>query len=336
MKKKTINIILGLSVVFNLSNLSFAGSNPVALRSKPDSQTDSIITEILAKKEKYLSILKKNGGSDFNLSIVEFAVFMDFDGTIMYGDMTEGDATAASLYKGLAEQAITQNMLENYKGESGYKKHINTYEKILTDTRDHGAAYNYTADVVTNKLSVSSTDYQTYIRDYFASTLNKYLFTSSVKIMKALDKAGIKIYIISASPLIYAKEANVLFPFIHKDNIFGIDPRVDSSGNKIDPIINFAEGKIERIKSIIKREQDAGKLPILLGGFGNSWSTDGAFLKWLAKTDFTDPKEELGYQILNTNEIKPTVVMINGGPTQEDIYGIKEVNQKAMLGIPLK
>ncbi len=56
----------------------------------------------------------------------------------------------------------------------------------------------------------------------------------------------------------------------------------------------------------------------VIGGFGNSYNTDGPFLAWIASQSLPAGK--------------PVVVMINGGPSPEEYSGtFTEIELKALV-----
>lgn len=245
---------------------------------------------------------KKESNSD-----IEYAIFLDFDGTIISGDITDG-GSAETQREGNAEyDGLSKVMFNN-----GYwNKHISEFRptegadpfKVYTKQfhdlmkkEGHYLGYEWSARFFTdftnlNNLtgSLTKNDFtkMAKLRDqYFKETLNGFLFDSTVRIIKKLFEAGIKVYIISASPTFFVQGAQKFFNnYIPSNHAFGIDMSVYPSGARKDPITNFAEGKIQRIEKIVSDGLKNNKTIHVLAGFGNSWSTDGAFLRWIARKD---------------------------------------------------
>lgn len=304
----------------NRNNTSRKPSNLSETTIEPDSNTDNIIEIIKLNKESKKKILPVGNKA-------EFAIFMDFDGTIISGDITDGGNTSNqpdknSHYKGLSEQVITAGQWNHKVFTFDEGKELNkAYEKYTEkfnhrmETDGHYIGYEWSASLFSN-LQPQVAEKIIKIRDdYFKNTLNKYLFDSSVQFIKKLNEDGIEVYIVSASPTIFIQGASVFFkneiPFNH---IFGIDMSTYESGARIDPITNYAEGKIQRIEKIIADGLKENKKIIPIAGFGNSWKTDGAFLRWIVKNDGTS-------------------VMINGGtpPDQnKDTLKVLQVNQSKL------
>jgi phosphoserine phosphatase len=108
---------------------------------------------------------------------------------------------------------------------------------------------------------------------------------SSVKIIGALRQNGVESHIISASADLFVKGAAESIG-IPSERIHGIEIRA-RDGLLTDEIVypvTWNIGKLKKIQSIVaktKRELPGGRV-FLLAGFGDSYSTDGPFLKFIA------------------------------------------------------
>ena len=156
---------------------------------------------------------------------------------------------------------------------------------------------------------------QAFAREHFKNVLQKYYFPSSIQILSKLKEAGIKSYIISASADFFVKGSVGTVP-VDLDAMFGIEMKIENgitTSTEIPPV-TFAEGKRTKIELIVKKilmEKKADYV-FVLAGFGNSFRTDGAFLKYIS-----EQKLQAG---------KPISVMINGGKSPEIYKGkFKEV-----------
>ena len=119
-----------------------------------------------------------------------------------------------------------------------------------------------------------------------------------MKIFHALEKAGVENYVVSASPELFVKNTAKSLG-IPSCRCRGI--RVVLDGDRVTtkvvhPVPN-GEGKVENVREFVLARPHG----VAVAAFGNSYSTDGAFLRYVA----TQPALPGG--------AKGTAVMINGG-----------------------
>jgi len=109
--------------------------------------------------------------------------------------------------------------------------------------------------------------------------LKKYYFVDSIRILESLQKAGVEIHIISASADMIVRGAAESLG-IPPENIHGVQLEI-RNGTLTDKIIDpypYGDGKVLVMRKIEKERN--GKA---LYGFGNSYSSDGAFLLEIVK-----------------------------------------------------
>ena len=126
----------------------------------------------------------------------------------------------------------------------------------------------------------------------------KWYFASSMKIWRALEKAGVENYVVSASPEIFVRNTAQSLG-VPASRCRGIRVAIDGdyvTTKIIYPIPN-GEGKVENVRELVGARPNG----VAIAAFGNSYSTDGAFLRYVA----TQPSLPGG--------AKGTAVMINGG-----------------------
>lgn len=84
---------------------------------------------------------------------------------------------------------------------------------------------------------------------------------------------------------------------------------IEEGHSEIYPV-TWSDGKTEKLKEIIKKTQSdhPGKQVVVLAGFGNSFNTDGPFMKYVASQHLPAGK--------------PISVMINGGETPADYQNL--------------
>lgn len=260
----------------------------------PDSQTAGIV-------ERILSALPRDGR--------EVAVFMDFDGTIIDGDITEGQAPGPGRpgYVGLAEAAIRAGFAHQFSGDDGYRDFLVRYEEGVA--RDPVEAYVWMSGLFCDLPPDRAAGLERLVERHFRQVLAPHLFRSSVEVIRRLTAADVPVTVISASPHVFVQGARHVLPEIPPARLFGIDRSRDARGRLRDPIVNHGEGKTLRLARLV-----AGRRVQVLAGFGNSWSTDGHFLRAVV------------------NRWRGLGVMINGGPAPTPAPGVLEVLQESRIG----
>lgn len=237
-----------------------------------------IIQQVLRTRE---AILKSLGGTNSGASVV-FLAFWDFDGTILKGDCSEGlKIGEKTIYPGLAQVAIESGLSEIYPREGGFARFWADYTN-MDEHIGHWLAYPFIPQML---RGAKAEDVLQLSERHFANTLSNYLMTSSVKIIKALERGGVETHVLSASADLFVKGAaqSLGLPASH---IHGIEVRV-RDGRLTEELvypITWNVGKRERLKQIVteaERRSGGGKV-FVLAGFGDSYSTDGPFLKFIA------------------------------------------------------
>jgi|SRR6266446_1384064 len=233
-----------------------------------------IIQRILRTREQILK-----SASDTNLV---FLAFWDFDGTILKGDCSEGlKEGAQTVYPGLAQLAIENGFSQIYPRDGGFERFWTDYTNM--DARvGHWLAYPFIPQML---RGANAEEVLRLSQAHFANTLSNYLMASSVKIIRALERGGVESHIISASADLFVKGAaqSLGIPASH---IHGIEVRT-RDGRLTEELLyplTWNVGKRERLKeqaAAIERES-GGKKVFVLAGFGDSYNTDGPFLKFIA------------------------------------------------------
>ena len=230
------------------------------------------------------AILEAVGGTNLAGSGVFIAAW-DFDGTILKGDCSEGLRDGdRTIYRGLAQVAIEKGLSSVYPPEGGFARFWTDYTNMYTRV-GHWLAYPFIPQML---RGARADEVLRLSQNYFSSTLSNYLMASSVKIIRALERGGVQSHIISASADLFVKGAaeSLGLPATH---MHGIQVRI-RDGRLTEELVypvTWNIGKLERLKQIVADiEQGPGSPKVfVLAGFGDSYGTDGAFLRFIATQD---------------------------------------------------
>ena len=234
-----------------------------------------------------------------NPSAVPMA-FWDFDGTIIRGDISEGvekvDGKFVKLYKGLVERTIEAGLNTVYPAKGGWEQY---WERDYPRMNEIGRwlSWPYNAQMYHGQ---SAAELDAFCEAECEKVYRKWYFSSSMKIWRALAKAGVENYVISASPEIFVRNTakSLGIPSCRCRGI-GVEIVGGCLTTKIVYPIPNGEGKVENLREFVLARPNG----VAVAAFGNSYSTDGAFLRYVA----TQPSLPGG--------AKGTALMINGGKT---------------------
>lgn len=285
-----------------------AGSGFARRACSSEPHVEPIVSEILALRE---AVLKAESVWD-----ARFVTFWDFDGTILDGDCSEGLVREGrTVYKGLAQLAIEAGLSGVY-GPGEFERFWADYQ--LIDGRvGHWLSYPFLVQML---RGARAADVRALAQKHFAEVLRKHLFTSSVEIIGRLHGAGVEVHVVSASGEIFVRAGSEAAG-IPKSRMHGIRTAV-RGGALTDELrypVTYAEGKAARIRQILQSKRFKGRPAYVLAGFGNSFQTDGPFLKWIAS------------QRLPAG--RPLAVMVNGGDEPDTYKGLfRLVRQTEVVG----
>jgi hypothetical protein len=238
-----------------------------------------IINRILQARDQ---ISRSFGATNSGPSPV-FLVFWDFDGTILKGDCSEGlQVDGKWVYPGLAELAIERGLSSLYPPDRGFDRFWTDYTNM--DARiGPWLAYPFIPQML---RGAKVDDVLQLSRRHFAGTLSNYFVSSSLKIIHALQQNGVEPHIVSASADLFVKGAagSLGIPAHH---IHGIEVRV-RDGRLTEEIVypvTWNVGKLEKIQAVVAQveRESPGRRAFILAGFGDSYTTDGPFLKFISK-----------------------------------------------------
>ena len=221
--------------------------------------------------------------------------FWDFDGTIIKGDISEGlDENGVQRFKGLIQRTIEEGLCTVYPRDGGWERY---WKRDYPRMNEIGRwlAWPYNAQMYYGQ---SSAALDAFCRAECEKVYRKWYFSSSMKMLRALEKAGVENYVVSASPELFVKNVADTIG-IPACRCRGIRVAVDGDmiTTRVVHPVPSGEGKVENVREFVLSRRNG----IAVAAFGNSYSTDGAFLRYVA----TQPSLPGG--------AKGTAVMINGG-----------------------
>jgi phosphoserine phosphatase len=233
-----------------------------------------IIGQILQTRA---AILKSTGDTN-----AIFLAFWDFDGTTLKGDCSEGlRENGKVVYPGLAQLAIEHGLSKIYPREGGFEKFWNDYTNM--DARiGHWLAYPFILQML---RGAEAGDVQQLSRDYFSGTLSNYLRASSVRIIRELERGGVQSHILTASAELFVQGASASLG-IPTNHIHGIEVRIRDGCLTEELVypVTWNIGKRQKVQEVVAElgRMQPGQSVFVLAGFGDSYNTDGPFLKFIA------------------------------------------------------
>lgn len=229
--------------------------------------------------------------------------FWDFDGTIIKGDVSEGLVeNGEQKFKGLVEETTLAGLCSVYRGADGWKQYRDVdYPRMNAIGR--WLAWPYNAQMFVGQRADAL---DAFCSRKFADVYRTWYFASSVKILKALEAAGVENYIVSASPEIFVRNAAETLG-LSRTRACGIRVEIDGgymTSNVIHPV-PMGEGKVENVRRLVLARPNG----VAVAGFGNSYSTDGNFLRYIVTQHL--PGNAQGFAL-----------MINGGTPKPGFVGL--------------
>jgi phosphoserine phosphatase len=252
---------------------------PCSRAEEPDD--GRILEQIVATRDAILRNLSATNASSPATGAV-FLAFWDFDGTILKGDCSEGLKDGERVvYAGLAQVAIEHGLSQVYPREGGFEEFWAAYENMDAHI-GHWLAYPFIPQML---RGAPADEVLQLSRRHFATTLSNYLMASSVKLIRALERDKVECHIVSASADLFVKGAATSLG-LPESHIHGIEVRIrdERLTEEIVYPVTWNVGKLEKLNQIVaqtEREQP-GKRVFILAGFGDSYNTDGPFLKFIA------------------------------------------------------
>ncbi len=197
------------------------------------------------------------------------AAFLDFDGTLIEGDITEGKKSGQNPYMGLLDLAILGGYLPGFSGPDGLRAFWQKYEKEFPRQED---AYMWAAQLVANLSTDEDKTLKDFVSHHLGQLVDLYFFKFARKLLEFCREEDIVPIVVSASPHYFVQELAHCLP-IPRENLFGLNGRLDE-GKLVDPISHDAEGKELRVVELCAKRP---LYPLL--AIGNKWRWDGMMIR---------------------------------------------------------
>lgn len=229
--------------------------------------------------------------------------FWDCDGTLISGDISIGHSVdGRQVYTGMIVKAAEG-------GFSSILKDANEAQCFMTEKYPEiGKIGRWLAWPMLIQIfhGADAAALEAHCRRHAESVLKPWFFASSMEILRTLEKAGVENYVISGSPDIFVKAAGTAVG-IPRERIVGIRVRIAGGRvtTQIEHPLSMNEGKVECIREIINARPGA----VAVAAFGNSYWTDGPFMRYVAVNPLP-------------GDAKGIALMINGGEPPEEYKGL--------------
>ena len=287
-------LMLGLTAVFSMLALA-AG--------EPEAHADRVVEEILAAVAKLKAVDPE----------VKPMAFWDFDGTVIRGDISTGlQENGVMRHQGMIHAGILAGFSSVYQGEAGCRQFDRDYARLNEIGR-------FIAWPLIGQMfaGVKVSDFNAFCARRVRDVYSKWYFASSVAIMKRLEAAGVENHVISGSPTLFVANAAESLG-LEPERMHGLSLAVDGGilSTRIEYPVTTGEGKVELLRRLVNARPHA----VAVAGFGDSYKTDGAFLRYIVR------------QVL-PGGAKGFALMINGTHKTPEYEGLFTcVNQSAVTG----
>ena len=206
--------------------------------------------------------------------------FWDFDGTLLEGDCVDGHWRGDGAgYAGLLERAIRGGLCPAFAGADGVARCEREYRARLA-SEGKAAAYAFQSQIF---AGMPEAPLVAAARAAFEKELAGWLFAEALAWWRALEGAGVRCWVLSASPEFFVRAAA---------GVLGV-PEVRCTGMRLqrDPDgrlrrelagpATVGEGKVRRMRELLGEMQAAepGRAFLPVAAFGNDPQSDGPMIE---------------------------------------------------------
>jgi phosphoserine phosphatase len=240
--------------------------------------------------------------------------FWDFDGTVIRGDISTGyELDGRKVYSGMLAKAAEKGFSTVFRSAADAEEFLAGDYPRLSEKYGRWLSWPLFGQVFSG---ADAEKLERFCRDYADSALKRWYFESSLAIMRALEKAGVENYVVSGSYDIFVKAASVAAG-VPRSRALGIRQRI--AGGRITTQLEYPlpmnEGKVECVREVLNARPGA----VAVAAFGNSYWTDGPFMRYVAVNPLP-------------GGAKATALMINGGTPPPEYAGLFRLAEQAETG----
>lgn len=200
------------------------------------------------------------------------AAFLDFDGSLIDGDITEGKKTEPS-YTGLLDRIIQKGALPGFAGPDGAQKFWFYYE----NNKSPMEAWVWAATLIANLPPAEDAALKNIVRQHLGPMLDSFLFSFAHDLLDFCREEEIVPYVVSASPHYFIEEIGEFLP-IDSKNLFGLNGKKHNS-MYVDSNPHDHAGKAKRVRDLCLTHQLS---PLL--AMGNKWRWDGGMIRTVCES----------------------------------------------------
>lgn len=270
-----------------------------------ETHADVIVRDILSRVEK----LKEADPETVPMA------FWDFDGTIIKGDISEGLVEDGVVrYRGMLHAGVLAGFSQFYKGEDGCRQYDQDYARLNEIGRFIawpliGQAF----------AGVKVSEFNKFCARRIREVYHSWYFCSSLSILRKLEAAGVENHIISGSPELFVRNAAETIG-LTADRMHGLALAIDGDilSSRIEYPLTTGEGKVEVLRRLVNARPHA----VAVAGFGDSYTTDGAFLRYIVRQTLP-------------GDVKGFAMMVNATNAPAEYRGLfTDVKQSEVVGKP--
>ena len=269
-----------------------------------ETHADEVIREIVANVKKIKTV---------SPDAVPMA-FWDFDGTIICGDISTGHAVdGRQVYRGMIAYSAEAGFSSVFKDGAAAEEYLGGMYRKLGKDIGRWISWPSLGQVFHGADAVKLEEH---CRDYARRVLKDWYFTSSLRIMRALENAGVENHIISGSPDIFVKAAGAAAGVPRLKSV-GIRQRIAGGRltTRLEYPLSMNEGKVECVREVMNACPGA----VAVAAFGNSYWTDGPFMRYVAECRLP-------------GGAKAVAMMINGGTPPPEYAGMFRLVEQRETG----
>jgi HAD superfamily phosphoserine phosphatase-like hydrolase len=206
--------------------------------------------------------------------------FWDFDGTLLEGDCVDGYWRGDGAgYGGLVERAILGGLCPAYAGAEGVVRCERDFRALLR-AQGKAAAYAFQSQIF---AGVPEAPLLAAARTVFDAELSGWLFAEALAWWRALERAGVRCWVLSASPEFFVKAAAAHLG-VPEARCTGMRLQREPDGRLRAELAGpptVGEGKTRRMHQLLAEMAAAepGRAFLPVAAFGNDVVSDGPMIE---------------------------------------------------------